>query len=167
MFNTHYLRYALAPRSIAVVGATDKRESLGKYVFGNVLDGGFQGDAYPVNPKYEHVAGRACFKSLRDLPAPVDLAIVVTPADTVPGIIDDAGERGVASVLVLSAGFAESGAAGLRLQRLAVARARAHGIRMLGPNCLGVVRPEIGLNATFARTAVRPGSVALVSQSGA
>jgi len=167
MFNTHYLRYALTPRSIAVVGATEKQEALGKYVFGNVLGAGFQGEIYPVNPKYAQVAGHPCFKSLRALPAPVDLAIVVTPAQTVPEIINDAGARGIASVLVLSAGFAEAGADGKRLQQLAVARARDHGIRLLGPNCLGVMRPDIGLNATLARTAARPGPVALVSQSGA
>jgi acetyltransferase len=167
MFNTHYLRYALTPRSIAVVGATDRLESLGKHVFGNVLGGGFQGEVFPVNPKHEQVAGHACFASLRALPGPVDLAIIVTPARSVAGIIDDAGKRGVRSVLVLSAGFAEIGDAGRQLQQQVVARARSHGIRLLGPNCLGVMRPDIGLNATFARTAARPGSVALVSQSGA
>src|SRR6266850_2460733 len=167
MFNTHYLRYALTPRSIAVVGATDRLESLGKHVFGNVLGGGFQGEVFPVNPKHEQVAGHACFASLRALPGPVDLAIIVTPARSVAAIIDDAGKRGVRSVLVLSAGFAEIGDAGRQLQQQVVARARSHGIRLLGPNCLGVMRPDIGLNATFARTAARPGSVALVSQSGA
>jgi acetyltransferase len=167
MFNAHYLRYALTPRSIAVVGATEKREALGKYVFGNLLAGGFQGDIHPVNPKYEQVAGHACFGSLRALPGAVDLAVIATPAQTVPSIIDDAGARGVGAVLVLSAGFAEAGADGRRLQQQAVARARAHGIRMFGPNCLGLMRPEIGFNATFARTGARSGSVALVSQSGA
>ena len=167
MSNTHYLRYALTPRSIAVVGATDRPEALGKHVFGNVLDGGFQGEVFPVNPKHEQVAGHACFASLQALPGPVDLAIIVTPARSVAAIIDDAGKRGVRSVLVLSAGFAEIGDAGRQLQQQVVARARSHGIRLLGPNCLGVMRPDIGLNATFARTAARAGSVALVSQSGA
>jgi acetyltransferase len=167
MFNTHYLRYALTPRSIAVVGATDRREALGKHVFGNVLGGGFQGDVHPVNPKHEQVAGRPCFKSLRALPVAVDLAIVVTPAATLASIIEDAAERGVVSMLILCGGFAETGAEGKRLQQQLLARARKHGIRLIGPNCLGLMRPEIGLNATFARTGARPGSVALLSQSGA
>jgi acetyltransferase len=166
MFNTHYLRYALTPRSIAMVGATEKQDALGKYVFGNLLGGGFRGEIYPVNPKYKQVAGHPCFKSLRDLPSPVDLAVIVTPAATVPAILDDAGHQ-VRSALILSAGFAEAGDAGRQLQQQALACARAHGIRLLGPNCLGVMRPDIGLNATFARTAARPGPVALVAQSGA
>ncbi|HTT13728.1 MAG TPA: bifunctional acetate--CoA ligase family protein/GNAT family N-acetyltransferase [Burkholderiaceae bacterium] len=167
MFNTHYLRYALTPRSIAVVGATDRQEALGNYVFGNALGAGFRGDIYPINPKHEVVAGQRCYASLQALPAAVDLAVIVTPAQTVPAIIDDAARRRIGAVLVLSAGFAEMGGAGRQLQQLAVARARAQGIRLLGPNCLGVMRPDIGFNATSARTAARPGSVALVSQSGA
>ena len=166
MFNTHYLRYALAPRSIAVVGATDRPDAPGRYVFGNVLAGGFRGDIHPINPRHELVAERKCFTSLRALPAPVDLAIIVTPAPTLPAIIDDAAHRGIGAALILSAGFAESGAARKHLE-LAVARARAQRIRLLGPNSVGVMRPEIGLNATFVSTATRPGSVALVSQSGA
>ena len=167
MFDTHSLRYALTPRSIAVVGATDKPEALGRYVFANLLDGGFQGALHPVNPKYAEIAGRPCFKSLQALPGPVDMAIVATPAATLPSIIDDAGERGVKCVLVLSAGFADAGAEGRKLQQVALARARKRAIRLLGPGSLGVLRPSLGLNASVVRTAARPGSVALVSQSGA
>lgn len=167
MFTSHYLRAALAPHSVAVVGATSRPDSLGKYVFDNVVRGGFKGQVYPVNPKYDAIDGRTCYPSLAALPAAPDLAVIVTPARTVPDLIDDAGARGIPAVLVLSAGFGEIGPEGKRLQELALARARAHGLRMLGPNCLGLMRPEIGLNATFARTPARPGSVALVSQSGA
>lgn len=165
--NAHYLHSALMPRSVAVVGATDKADALGRHVFGNLLAGGFSGKIYAVNPKYDTVAGQPCYRSLAALPEAPDLAVVVTPARTVPGLIDDAAARGIRSVLVLSAGFAEVGEEGRRLQERAVARARTHGVRLLGPNCLGIMRPEIGLNATFARTGARPGSVALVSQSGA
>ncbi|MFN7780787.1 MAG: GNAT family N-acetyltransferase [Betaproteobacteria bacterium] len=167
MFTSHYLRGALVPRSVAVVGATPRAGSLGNYVFNNVLAGGFKGEVYPVNPKHAEVGGKKCYPSLAQLPAAPDLAVVVTPAHTVPDLVDEAGDRGIRSLLVLSAGFAEMGAEGKRLQELALARARARGIRLLGPNCLGIMRPEIGLNATFARTPARPGSVALVSQSGA
>jgi len=167
MFTSHYLRAALAPRSVAVVGATNRDDTLGKYVFDNVVGGGFKGDVYPVNPKYEQIREHRCYPTLAALPAAPDLAIIVTPARTVPDLIDDAGARGIPAVLVLSAGFGEIGTEGKQLQELALSRARAHGLRMLGPNCLGLMRPEIGLNATFARTPARPGSVALVSQSGA
>lgn len=167
MFTSHYLRGALSPKSVAVVGATERADSLGNHVFANIVGGGFRGPVYPVNPKYDSVRGVKAYPTLAALPATPDLAVIVTPARTVPQLIDDAGKRGIRSVLVLSAGFAEVGDEGRRLQELALARARALGIRMLGPNCLGVMRPEIGLNATFARTPARPGSVALVSQSGA
>ena len=167
MFTAHYLRGALAPRSIAVVGATERPDALGFHVFGNVIGAGFKGEIYAVNPKYQSVRGVACYPSLAALPTVPELAVVVTPAQTVPRLIDDAGAAGIRAVLVLSAGFAEIGPEGKRLQELSLARARALGIRLLGPNCLGIMRPEIGLNATFARTGARPGPVALVSQSGA
>jgi acetyltransferase len=167
MFTSHYLRSALAPRSIAVVGATERAEALGLHVFNNIVDGGYKGDVYPVNPKYAQVRGIRCYPSLEALPIAPELVVIVTPARSVPKLIDDAGARGIRAVLVLSAGFAEIGADGRRLQELALTRARALGIRLLGPNCLGIMRPEIGLNATFARTPARPGTVALVSQSGA
>jgi acetyltransferase len=167
MFTSHYLRGALAPKSIAVVGATEKANALGHHVFANIVAGGFKGQIYAVNAKYAEVKGVKCYPTLAALPVAPDLVVIVTPAKTVPQLIDDAGQRGVKAVLVLSAGFGEIGEQGRRLQELALARARALGIRVLGPNCLGIMRPEIGLNATFARTPARPGSVALVSQSGA
>jgi acetyltransferase len=167
MFTSHYLRKALVPRSVAVVGATSKPDALGHHVFANIVAGGFKGEVYPVNPKYKQIGEHTCYPSLAALPQAPELAVIVTPARTVPALIDDAGKRGIRAVLVLSAGFAEIGEEGRRLQAQALARARALGIRMLGPNCLGIMRPEIGLNATFARTGARPGSVALVSQSGA
>ncbi|MDZ7654157.1 MAG: acetate--CoA ligase family protein [Burkholderiaceae bacterium] len=167
MFTSHYLRGALAPRSVAVVGATERADALGLHVFNNIVDGGYKGDVYPVNPKHAQVRGIRCYPSLEALPIAPELVVIVTPARTVPRLIDDAGARGIRAVLVLSAGFAEIGPDGRRLQELALTRARALGIRLLGPNCLGIMRPEIGLNATFARTPARPGTVALVSQSGA
>jgi acetyltransferase len=161
------LRSALAPRSVAVIGATDRREALGYDVFANLLRGGFQGRIDAVNPKWSTVQGRPCAPSLEALAQVPDLAVVVTPARTVPALVAQAGARGVPNMLVLSAGFAEIGADGRKLQEQAVAAARRHGVRLIGPNCLGIMRPSIGLNATFARTPARRGSVALVSQSGA
>jgi acetyltransferase len=167
MFDTHSLRFAFTPRSLAVVGATDKPEALGRYVFTNLLAGGFTGEIHPVNPKYAEVGGRACFKSLRDLPSPVDLAVVATPARAIASIVDDASQRGIKCMLVLSAGLADAGEDAGHLLQQALARARAHGIRLLGPGSVGVLRPSIGLNASVSPTSARPGSVALVSQSGA
>ncbi len=167
MFTSHYLRGALAPRSIAVIGASERAGALGMHVFDNVLAGGFKGEIYAVNPKHALVRGRKCYPSLESLPLAPELAVVTTPPASLPRLIEQAGARGTRAVLVLSAGFAETGDEGRRLQALALTRARALGIRLFGPNCLGIMRPEIGLNATFARTPARPGTVALVSQSGA
>jgi len=167
MQDTHYLRSALAPRSVAVVGATERRGALGYDVLANLLAGGFTGRIDAVNPKYKTVQGQPCVASLRDLPKAPELAVIVTPAATVPGLVADAGACGVPNMLVLSAGFAEIGAEGRKLQDEVLQAARKHNVRLIGPNCLGILRPSIGLNATFARTSARPGSVALVSQSGA
>jgi acetyltransferase len=167
MQDTHHLRSALAPGSVAVIGATGKRGVLGYDVFANLLAGGFKGRIDAVNPKYTQVQGQPCVPSLKALPQAPDLAVVVTPARTVPELVADAGARGVQNLLVLSAGFAEIGPDGQKLQDEVLRLARQHRVRVIGPNCLGLMRPSIGLNATFARTSARPGTVALVSQSGA
>ena len=167
MEDTHYLRSALAPRSVAVIGASDRRGALGFDVFANLLAGGFTGRIDAVNPKYGTVQGRPCVPSLQALPHAPDLAIVVTPARTLPALVAEAGARAVPNMLVLSAGFAQIGPEGQKLQDEMLSAARRHNVRLIGPNCLGILRPSIGLNATFARTSARRGSVALVSQSGA
>ncbi len=167
MLFSHYLRGALAPRSVALVGASEREGALGRFVLENLSKGGFKGPIYPVNPKYSELAGHKCYPNLAELPSAPDLVVIVTPAKTVPDLIEEASACGARAALVLSAGFAEIGPAGKQLHEEALARARAHGLRLLGPNCLGIMRPDIGLNATFARTPARPGSVALVSQSGA
>jgi len=167
MQDAHYLRTALAPRSVAVIGATERRSALGYDVFANLLAGGYKGRVDAVNPKYRSVQGRPCVDSLKALAQVPDLVIVATPARTVPGLVAEAGDRGVPNVLIMSAGFAEIGPEGQKLQDEALAAARRHGVRLIGPNCLGILRPSIGLNATSVRASARPGSVALVSQSGA
>jgi acetyltransferase len=152
---------------VALVGATEREGALGNIVFRNLSAAGLRGELYAVNPKHRAVFGLPAFPSLLSLPVRPELAVVVTPARTVPGIIEEAGRAGIKAAVVLSAGFAETGAAGLALQQRVLETAKRHGVRILGPNCLGEMRTDVGLNASFARTAAQPGPLALVSQSGA
>ncbi|HTH95315.1 MAG TPA: acetate--CoA ligase family protein [Rhodocyclaceae bacterium] len=149
------------PQQLAVVGASDRPDALGQFVLRNILDAGFRGECFAVNPKHTHVLGMKSHASLADLPMAVDLAVITSPAASVPGILEDAGRRGVPTAVVL-------GAAGdTALQNEIRTTARRHAIRLLGPNSLGIARPGSGLNATFARAVAKPGAVALLSQSGA
>jgi acetyltransferase len=163
----HYLRPLLAPRSVALVGATEREGALGSIVWRNLAAGALRGGLYPVNPKHSEVFGQRAYASLAQLPAVPDLAVVVTPARTVAGIVTDAGAAGVKAAVVLSSGFAEIGEPGRALQADLLAAAKRAGVRLVGPNCLGIIRTDCGVNATFARTPALPGNLALVSQSGA
>jgi acetyltransferase len=165
--SVHYLEHLFSPRSVAVIGASERTGSLGRIAFDNLRSGGYAGELIAVNPKYRSVAGLACHRSIAAIGHKVDLILVTTPAATVPAVIDEAGRAGTRSAVVLSAGFGEIGADGRLLEQKLLAAARAHGLRVIGPNCLGIMRPLIGLNATFARRMALPGSIALVSQSGA
>jgi len=162
----HYLAPMLAPRSAALVGASERPGSLGALVMRNLAAGSLDA-LYAVNPKYSSVLGRPAYARLTDLPGRPDLAVIATPARTLPGLIEDAARAGIRAALVLSSGFAEAGPEGARLQAEMLAAATRGGVRILGPNCLGVMRTDTGLNATFARDAALPGRLALVSQSGA
>ncbi len=155
------------PRSIAVFGASESGRSVGSLVFANLLAGGFDGPIVPINPKYDAVAGQRCYAAIADVDERIDLAVVATPAATVAGIFRDCGEVGVRHVIVLSAGFGEAGATGAALGEEIAEVARQHDIRFLGPNCVGVVRPWLGMNATFLKSTTPKGRLALVSQSGA
>jgi acetyltransferase len=163
----HYLQPLLAPRSVALVGATEREGALGRIVWRNLAAGGLRGELYAVNLKHRSVFGKPVYPRLSSLPQAPDLAVIATPAPSVPEIIADAAAAGVKAALVLSAGFGETGAGGRALQDEAIAAAKRGGVRVLGPNCLGIMRTDCGLNATFARTPARPGKLALVSQSGA
>jgi acetyl coenzyme A synthetase (ADP forming)-like protein len=159
----------LAPHSIAVVGASRRSGTVGNAVLSNLLDGGFKGPVYPVNPKATEVAGVAAYPTVAAVPGPVDLAVLAVPPDQAVAVVDDCGAKGVGGLLVLSAGFAETGPEGAALQRELVERARFHGMRMIGPNCLGAVNtaPDVSMNATFAETPVTRGRAGFMSQSGA
>jgi acetyltransferase len=155
------------PKSVAVIGATETPGSVGRTILWNLIANPFGGTVFPVNPKRPSVLGIKSYKSVDEIPEEVDLAVVVTPAPTVPQIIRECGEAGVRGVIVISAGFKETGAKGADLERQVLAEARRAKIRVIGPNCLGVMAPLSGLNATFAASMARPGTVGFISQSGA
>ncbi|MFY9682596.1 MAG: bifunctional acetate--CoA ligase family protein/GNAT family N-acetyltransferase [Candidatus Sulfotelmatobacter sp.] len=155
------------PSSAAVIGATDHPGTVGRTVLENLLRSGAPGKVYPVNPKREEVLGLKAYRSIRDIPKSVDLAVIVTPAATVPQIIGECVDAGAKSAVVISAGFKERGAEGAALEQQIQDQLRRGSMRLIGPNCLGIMNPTIGLNATFAKDAPHAGSVAFLSQSGA
>jgi acyl-CoA synthetase (NDP forming)/RimJ/RimL family protein N-acetyltransferase len=162
------VRRLLEPRSVAVVGVGRSGTGLGAEVHRNLASNGFRGPLYAVNRGGGSVDGAPMFESVRDLPEPVDLVVIATPAADVPGIVAECGELGAGGVVVVSAGFSEAGPDGEQLEAAAVDAARHHGLRLLGPNCLGVVNtdPEIRLDATIAPVVPRRGSAAVLAESG-
>lgn len=167
----HYGRQPLdsifAPKSVAVVGATETIGSVGRTIVWNLMSSSFGGTIYPVNPKRPSVLGIKAYPDLKSIPEPVELIVVVTPSPTVPAIIKEAVDIGVKSAIIISAGFKETGPEGVELERQVMEHARRGNMRIIGPNCLGVMSPTTGLNATFASTIARRGSVGFISQSGA
>jgi acetyltransferase len=156
-----------SPKTVAVIGATETAGSVGRTLLWNLVTSPFGGTVYPVNPKRPSVLGVKAYKSISDVPEAVDLAVIVTPPPTIPGLIRECGENGVRGAIVISAGFKEIGPEGAALEQRLLEEARAAEIRVIGPNCLGVMSPLSGMNATFATTIARPGSVGFISQSGA
>jgi acetyltransferase len=154
-----------APRSIALIGASGKAGGVGRALLENLRT--FPGPFFAVNPRHDSVLGRRCYPDIAAVPEPVDLAVIATPAATVPGIVAECAAAGVGAAIILSAGFREGGAAGRALEAQALAAARAGGLRLVGPNCLGVMNPHRGLNATFAGPVARAGNIGFLSQSGA
>ncbi|HET7784807.1 MAG TPA: bifunctional acetate--CoA ligase family protein/GNAT family N-acetyltransferase [Myxococcales bacterium] len=163
----HPLHSFFAPRGVAVIGATEREGSVGRTLLWNLVTNPFGGTVYPVNSRRPSVLGIKCYPDVAAVPEPVDLAMVVTPAPTVPGVIRECAAAGIRSAVVISAGFKEIGAEGVRLEQEILAIARESGMRLIGPNCLGVMSPISGLNATFAGAMARKGNVAFLSQSGA
>ena len=154
-----------APQSVAVIGATERAGSVGRSLLENLRC--FPGKLYPVNAKRPAVLGLQAWPSLSAIGSPVDLAVIATPASTVPSVIRECVESGVKAAIIISAGFKETGAEGVRLEQEVLAEAQRNGLRIIGPNCLGVMAPHTGLNATFATAMAEPGKVAFLSQSGA
>ena len=163
------LRPFFKPAGVAVVGASRDPESLGYKVLRHLVMNRFNGPVYPVNPEAEVVGSVLAYSSIAEVPGQVDLAVIVVPKGEVLGVVDECGEKGVRSLVIVSAGFGETGEAGRALQREVLTRARGYGMRVVGPNCLGILNndPEVRLNAALSPTLPKPGSVALASQSGA
>jgi acetyltransferase len=155
------------PKTVAVIGATEKVGSVGRTVLWNLISSPFGGTVFPVNPKRENILGIKAYPDIKDIPDPIDLAVIVTPAPSVPDIITNCVDHGVQGAIVISAGFKEIGAEGVKLEERILQEARRGQMRVIGPNCLGVMNPLTGLNATFATAAAQPGNVAFISQSGA
>ncbi len=167
MATLHYLSSLFEPSSVAVIGASEEPQSVGRVVFKNILDAGFRGQLHAVNPKYGTVLGRRCYRSVEEIGGRIDLAIIATPVRTLLAVMEQCGRSGVRNAVIITSGVASTGKAGEALERRIFDTARAAGVRVLGPNSLGIVRPEIGLNAAFTRIAAEPGDLALISQSGA
>ena len=163
----HYLDRLFAPKAIAVFGASTRENAVGTRVFQNLLEAEFRGPVYPINPKYQELQGKRCYPTIDSINDHIDLAVVTTPAATVPEIIHQCGEHGVRAAIVISAGFTEAGDSGSRLQKQLLQEAARYQIRIMGPNCLGLIHTRLHLNATFSKNMAQPGPLALVSQSGA
>ena len=155
------------PDNVAVIGASDEPDSVGRTLLWNLVSNPFGGTIYPVNPNRENALGIKAYPSIADVPAEVDLALIATPAHTVPSIVEECVEAGVKGVIIISAGFKEIGEEGAELERQIKAAADQGPTRIIGPNCLGVMRPPTGLNATFASSLAQQGNVGFISQSGA
>jgi len=155
------------PKSIAVIGASNKEGAPGFRIFRNLIGSGYQGVAYPINPKHDSIQGVQAYKSVNDIPKVVDLAIIATPAKTVADVLEQCGKKGIKGILIISAGFKEIGDEGKALEKKLEKIKDKYGLRIIGPNCVGFTLPYLNLNATFASSMPLQGNIALFSQSGA
>ena len=165
----HSLDFLLKPRSVAVIGASRREGSIGNKIFNNLLGSSFKGPVYPVNPQADVISSVKAYASILDVPEQVDLAIIVVPADSVLEAAEQCGVKGIRALIVISAGFAENGPEGAKGQRELVSICRHHGMRLVGPNCMGVLNtdPDVCLNATFSHVFPPRGNIAMATQSGA
>jgi len=155
------------PQSVAVIGAARKPGKLGHGVLSNILQCGYSGKVYPINPKADEILGLKCYPSVLDVPGQIDLAIIVIPNRFVPQVMEECGEKGVRGTIIISAGFREAGLDGIKLERQILDIAKRYGIRVVGPNCLGIISTYTPLNASFAAGMPPKGGIAFMSQSGA
>ena len=157
------------PKSVAVVGATNRPGSVGLACFRNLLNAGYQGVLYPVNPKALSVQGVKAYRTLTDVPDEIDMAVIIVPSHMVGSVVNEAADKGVKGVIVITAGFKEVGGEGVEMEKELKRISTERGVRLVGPNCLGIINtnPAISMNASFATKMPRPGKIAFVSQSGA
>jgi len=155
------------PETVALIGATEREGSVGRAIMENLLMGKGKREIFPVNPNRKTVLGLKCYPSIKDVPKHVDLAIIAVPAKIVPKVVEECGEAGVDGVVIISAGFREVGEEGRKLEQEIEKIREKYGLRILGPNCFGFIRPHIKLNATFLKKMPEPGQIAFISQSGA
>ncbi len=163
----HPLDPFFKPKNVAMIGATENPGSVGRTTLWNLISSPFGGAVFPVNPKRDSVLGIKAYKSVKEIPAEIDLAVIATNSKLIPGIVKECGEIGCKAAVVISAGFKEAGPEGIELERQLLANAKAADMRIIGPNCLGIMVPPSGINATFAAGMARTGSVGFLSQSGA
>ncbi len=163
------LKYIFSPRSIAVVGASSREESVGRALFSNILFSGYNGIVYPVNPKARGILGVRAYRSVWDIPEAVDMAVIIVPRENVPAVVEECGEKGIKGAIIITAGFKEMGKKGAELERKVIEAAEKYSISLIGPNCLGMINtdPAISLNSTFISQMPKAGNIAFISQSGA
>jgi acetyltransferase len=166
-YTANPLTSIFSPKNVAVIGATEKEGSVGRTILWNLISSPFGGAVFPINPKRPSLLGIKAYPSIKDVPDQVDLAVIVTPSTSIPGLVAECVDSGVKGAIVISAGFKETGPDGVELERRMLENARKGGLRIVGPNCLGVMSPVSGLNATFAAGMAHKGNVAFISQSGA
>jgi acetyltransferase len=166
-YTTNPLKSIFEPKNVAVIGATEKEGSVGRTLLWNLISSPFGGAVFPINPKRPSLLGIKAYPTIQAAPDPVDLAVIVTPAPAIPGIIGECVQAGVKGAIIISAGFKEIGPEGAKLEQQILEQSRKSGMRVIGPNCLGVLNPMSGLNASFAAGMANKGNVAFLSQSGA
>jgi acetyltransferase len=167
MMSIYNLDLFFKPKSVAIIGASEKTGSIGGAILHNLHRGGFSGLIYPVHPKYRRIGGLSVFSSVHDIKAPVDLAVIATPIATVPDLLDKCAEAGIGAAIVISAGGKETGEQGRKIEAQIREKATSHKIRIVGPNCLGIMVPAHHTNTSFAADMPLGGKLAFVSQSGA
>ncbi len=155
------------PKSVAVIGATEKNPSVARTILNNLIEHGYKGDIYPVNPKYEKVLNIPCYPDIDAIKGSIDLVVIVTPAKTVPPLVKACVEKKVPSIIIISAGFKEAGPHGIEMEHEILQMIQNTGTRIIGPNCLGLMNPHLNLNATFSADMAKKGNIAFISQSGA
>ena len=163
------LKSLISPSSVAVLGASNRVGSVGNAVITNILSGGFSGRVFPINPSSDTILGMRCYSSILDIEHHIDLAIIITPSEIVPHVMEECGKKGVKTTIIISAGFKEIGEQGKVLEESIKRIAKNYSMRLVGPNCIGIINtdPKVSLNASFTKGMPRSGNIALVSQSGA